>query len=244
MPKIIEFQKPNNLSQASQTLPVLFTFAKQEENGDVQCLHEWIMCRDYLGDAIYANKYKKELSVYGFVSTPERTPIPEGDFLMLLKFPAKNHLTTFLDNFPILGGVEEMNKTSPTNISFVQDLTVLLSVNSFWKRSIPLISLFSFLIKVCSYPYKDKKMCFEELNGMGKTESMLIRNSVEKFRQFLPLLSTIFPEGCSLTGFPNEENLAHYTIHGGCGFYSTFIRNSGSSFSTHFKELTTTKVAA
>lgn len=241
---IVSPENEKTLSEISQSLNVTFSFALFDEaTGVAKRLHEWCKCRDFLGDSIFANKYGTHFELYYFVTNKERVPIHPDSTQLLLKFPTADSKNTFLKNVKeILHPYEESIGLRKTVVVRFKDKAVnelLVIADKFWQQKIFTISLYSFLIKVCSYKYTVSTEWFKELTARTKTETWYIRGKQKEFDQLMLNLNDIAASSALISGWEDEETKNTGTIHNSSGFSTLFMNHQYSAnnkFTQKFKE--------
>jgi len=232
-----EYEEPN-LSQIEQSVNVGFSYAKTLDNGEVKRYHEWVKCRDFLGDVIWSNKYKRPISIYRFNGSYDRIPLEDGHFELLLKFPSALVKRYFLSNYKnILHNLEFNNEIPLTTVEDGVDKNiVLLKCPEFWRESIPAISFYTFIIKVCCYKYENPVQWMDVLRGMNRsTEGQYVRGLGLNLPKLLKNVRKYIGNPVNLTGFSGEEARSTHVIHNSCGFYSRFqMPDTNNTFSTRF----------
>jgi hypothetical protein len=213
-----------HLAEIAQTVNTKFSFAKVNEDGTVDRLHEWIKCRDFLGDVLLSDKYQKDFEVYGF----RASRVKRGDKLeFVVKFPDEKVQENFLNNYSkILHPIEEKHGLKLTDVKFFKNLkehTVLITADEWWTKAIPLISLYSYLIKVCCYAYTNPTDWMESLPS-GVEGNYISGDSRKKLiEKLLSNLRFVFSDFPTLSGWADEQNMDTRLIHNSSGFYTLFM---------------------
>lgn len=223
------------LNEIGQSLNVKFSFAKV--NGDnVERLHEWVKCRDFLGDVVYAMSAKVVTDIYNFVVNPAVFTTDQETTTMLMLFPTKVARDAFLANYEhIVHAVEKKNKIALTKVTLTnEDLVVCVQGHKFWQRAVWLISLYSYLLKCSCYPYKNVVEWRKEVVEKGVTESgymMTVQKNWEVFEDKLKKIlgRTKHPVGVDTTKIS--------TIHNHNGFVSVLGRPQINKTNTFSKAL-------
>jgi hypothetical protein len=73
MRKVEWYSKPRSLSEEYQQTGMQFAFVSAPKDGYKAC-HEWVLCRDFLQDAVKAQLTGKNFNVYGFCFKPGTNP--------------------------------------------------------------------------------------------------------------------------------------------------------------------------
>jgi hypothetical protein len=218
---IEQLNKDNTLSQISQKMNTTFSFAHYfpaEEK--VVRLHEFIRCRDYLGDVLHACKYGKTHKIYGFESSPTRTPIDTTQTILLMKHQDEDSFVNFQKNIAevVRKFEDQEGLAATTTINFTEEGThyslVLGDVR--WQESIPMISLYTLLLRCACYFYKDVNNWFDELKEIGGNDTNYMNSiSAKLFKFRTKLLSKLTGQG--LSGWPDEAEQLISRTHNSSG---------------------------
>lgn len=122
-------------------------------------IHQFVWCKDFMQDVVYATVTKKQVSIYGFSYNPEEAPPLDTEKTRLL-------LNSFRDtNFgsKVFGGlkdfltqIERQLKMVPTRFEIAENphpryrkSGIYLAIGSKrWMQSPPMISLYTMLLRV------------------------------------------------------------------------------------------------
>ena len=222
--KLTPFNKEgqNQLTEIFQSFELKMAFARVAGDS-VDRIHPWVKCRDFLGDVIWATDTNKSKSIYGLTYDPANDlPIEKDSLTLLLKFPDTKMLDIFLKNQSILDTLEKNNKQPSSIFYATNDKEILLvKASPFWQQNIPMLSFYTFILKVMCVPYKEpaawqtelcthNKSCPEAyyIEKMGKNLDILYQNCY-----------TIFKDDHHIHGYPPETRID--TVHNYSGFVST-----------------------
>lgn len=224
MYKLTPFNKEgqNKLMEIFQSLELKMSFARVAGDS-VDRIHHWVKCRDFLGDILWATDTNKKKSIYGLTYDPaEDLPIEKDSLTLLLKFPNTQMLESFLKNQSILDTLEKNNE-QPSSIFYATDDKEILLVKAspFWQQNIPVLSFYTFILKVMCIPYKDPSNWMVELLSINN--SCPEANYIRKMGKNLDILwkhcYNIFKDDFNIHGFDTTKNIT--TIHNYSGFIST-----------------------
>jgi hypothetical protein len=153
MYKIIPY-KPNktgHLAENYQAKEVRMSFCT-EQNGELTQCHEFVKCRDFLGDVItYEYEGRNEL-IYGFTFNGNNPRIDKSRLSLLLQFKSEGAAKLFQKNMWLLEDYEKANHCHPTAIRGTDDPKVYwLTADKFWQKNIPVLSFFTYLLKCMVY---------------------------------------------------------------------------------------------
>ena len=232
--KIIPYKKGAKLAELLQDVKVKMSFASVSEDGEsVKQLHEWVQCRDFLGDVVLANNSDETFSVYNFVTSKEKTPINKENTTLLIKFPSIALKNIFLENYKdILHVYEYGNGTALTEVIKTNRPTVLLvKADAFWQSRMFLISFYTYLIKVCSYKYIYAGNWKGEIRGKGTNEANYYNRTERFWDKIFFQLKEIASVSSSPSGWNKLESMSPHAVHDQSGFVSL------ASFSMMYKGL-------
>lgn len=216
-----QLNKDNALSQISQKMNTTFSFAHwfpDEER--VVRLHEFVRCRDYLGDVLHACKYGKSHKIYGFESSPTRTPIDTTQTILLMCHQDVDSFNSFQKNVgEIVRKFEEQEGLCATaTINFTEggvNYSLVLG-DARWQESIPMISLYTLLLRCSCYTYKDLNNWFEELQLIGGNDTNYMKSIKDKlFKWRTAIVSKLTGHG--LSGWPDEAEQLISRTHNSSG---------------------------
>lgn len=232
--------KENSLSEIGQTINTLFSFATINKDNTVDRLHEWVKCRDFLGDVLFSNKYKVPFNIYHF----QADRVKRGENLeFVVKFPTDKIKENFISNYEkIIHPIEVHNGLELTSVKWFMNLkenTALITADKWWTSAIPLISLYTFLIKVCCYTYTDPTKWMTDITAGVEKGYIGTTERVKRLETLLANLKFVFSEFPNLSGWKEEANLDKYTIHNSSGFFTLFMNGleSENMYTKKFAEL-------
>lgn len=127
----------------------LIRFAYTNENGEA--LHQFVKCRDYLGDVLWGEKWNHSITKYGFTWNPIGFDQTRTRFLLEMD---KEHLDLLKSN---LEELKKFLKDDTIDIiilpeelpySHIEKKYVFIEASSYWMAGIPHISFYTFMIKL------------------------------------------------------------------------------------------------
>lgn len=241
MLKLLPYTKPTkDLGEIMQALELKMSFAQLKPK-TVARIHDWIKCRDFLGDVIYATETGKPFGIYGFKYDPATDiPIDKNNFNLLLKFPNKKMLDAFMGNMIIINDLCKKNKKKLPVVYNTQDeLIIVLKSSKYWQLNIPLLSFYTFILKIMCVEYKDPMNWQEELPNLApkSTERGYIKTTKPILDMLINKCYAIFKR-CSITGVVGT---ADYEIHNYSGFISLCDTSSWMPNNTHREVLSVYK---
>jgi hypothetical protein len=222
MYKLLEPISNKVLAEANQNLIIKFSFATlDEENKTVQRLHEWCMCRDFLGDVIFANATKKTTNIYSFEVNPDIVKIDPTRTILVIKFDELKSKQAFKANYlHIVHEVEKKNQLSLTALlPTTNPQEIIVVADKFWQQAVGLISLYSFLLKAACFPYKNVVRWRDEIVARGVVESHYMSKVYKAWEPLIDKLHKIFYKK-SVTGIKAECPQYITTVHNNAGFVS------------------------
>lgn len=162
MKTLIKYNIPTRYSEIFQTISLLFSFVKKE--GDVYTqLFQPVKCRDFLGDLIYSKKSGLPICIYGFNYSYKTHPYDEDMLRMSLTFPSSKEIKNFKNNFAFLNNKETRRAEEGWGLYMSQyhevdkePLTLIIEADPLWQSNTWKLSLFSYYLKLMSYPDVNK----------------------------------------------------------------------------------------
>jgi len=141
---IINTVAKRNLSESHQDVNIKFAFARvDKENQNRIIAHQWVLCRDFMTDAILASRTKKTYTVFGF-QAPDTIKLDLRNTRYLMKFPNQIILDRFQSN--VLIGLPVFNKyfnqVPKTKLKLINQSKLIVEVvaSKQWQRMPQLIS--------------------------------------------------------------------------------------------------------
>jgi len=226
-------QRGSHYTQSVQPKLVLFSWAKAVDEDTVEQLFKMVMCRDYLGDVLWVEEHERELNIYGFHWTPTDPKLDKDKTRLLIQPQREEDCDFIIQNLDILHNIEKKNKWSLTRLVTSKDRFILVEGDINWSSSIPLVSLYSYLIKVCAFEYKDTSDWLKELQEMkfeksinGVPLEVAYARSWTGLDKVLDNLHIFCDDRLTVTGRPREDpTIENYTIHSSSGIGSLLTRS-------------------
>lgn len=239
MYKLVKKSPDAYLSEIGQSLNVKFSFATIDKTkNEVLRLHDWVKCRDFLGDVLYANAAKKTTSIYGFIVNPELVKIAAKNTIMVVQFPDTISKQAFLANYEaILHPIEKANKLKKlTVVDDTDDKNVIVVVSDkFWQQAIWLISLYSYLLKSSCYKYKNVVQWRDEVVAKGVTETSYMKKVYPYWEKVIDQLHAVWFKDKEPTGL-KVENKDISNVHNNCGFVAVIGNHAFSDKNNRYAE--------
>ena len=212
-------------SEAYQSNNIKFAFVSKEPGRQrFKELHSAVKCRDFLGDVLFSEAEKQDINIYDFKWGKNRSPIDRDSLRLSIHFPSKDSFANFQANINILTNVEKCGSTKPSTIKTVagDPLCLVVESDKIWLSSVFLISLFTFILKIMGYSFKNPDDWISEFPKMGKNDSSYYRG---KEKELLSVLNNIklFANPKVVTGWIGQEK-NNYDVHNSSGF-STILKN-------------------
>jgi len=220
MYKLLKPASNKELAEAHQSLIIKFSFATiDEDKKEVQRLHEWCMCRDFLGDVVYANVKQIITNIYNFRVDPAICKIDTTKTILVMKFDTQKSRDAFEANYKhIVHEVEAKNKLKSTKVFLTTDkLEIVVVADKFWQQSVWLISLYSYLLKASCFPYKNVVQWRDETIARGVTESLYAKKTYDVWEPLIDKLRKIFYKK-DVTGIKATTEPNIHTVHNNTGF--------------------------
>lgn len=200
------------LNENPQDISIKFSFCTLDDSS-VTRLHEFVKCRDFLGDVVMANKAGISSTIYGFRVTPEELKVNPDKTQLILKFPKVNY-KKFLSNYTKLHEIEEKNGFELTKVIAVDDEHIVVIGDKWWQQSIFGISLYTYLLKVFSIP--SKKDIWESLGKRAIVEASYYKNTKHILFDVFNILHKLDlsdPTGNNYTEIRQIHNYSGFVSH-------------------------------
>jgi hypothetical protein len=166
----------NKPSEIFQSLDIKFAFVSKIDGNKYKQLHLAIKCRDFLGDCIWSGITGQEVLIYGFKFNASETKIDTDKLRLSLKFPNKDSMDNFRNNFDLLKQKDLLAGTSNSQwVLTDQPNTIIVEADSLWQSNVWKISLYSYYLKFISF--KDKSYLERPEDGYAEilTEKIEIK---------------------------------------------------------------------
>jgi hypothetical protein len=145
----------NHLNEIYQSVAMRFAFCDiivEDENIVIEQLHDYVKCRDFLIDAMWATATGKKSQIYGFTFDGAVKKVNMKKVQMLISYPVDNSEAQLSNNLKVLHFFEKRFKWLPSKIAKVNDSTYLLVGSPSWMYSPALISLYTLLWRLAGSP--------------------------------------------------------------------------------------------
>lgn len=226
------------LAENWQYQKLQFSYLQQDEDNNYTNITPWCKCRDFLNDSLYCFiKNKPTFEIYNYKHTEF-----DKDYKVLLgiKSEKQEELTNILYNFYYIAELENFYNLTNTSEVF-QDTEenntkkiLIIKPSSFWLKDTIKFSLFTYLLRLCSYnltKYKTKTI-FDTVSKESKNASNdygLIQSSLEEvYNYFILNLNTItksitYKQNINDLNDLYEYECDYYTFHDRLGFVAFLI---------------------
>ncbi len=185
MPLITLEKRPVRcMSEIFQAIDIKFAFV----NSKLKEVSAAAKCRDFLGDCIVSKLKKSQVSIFGFFYNYETTPYDNCRFSLM--FPNEHTKETFIKNLPWLHEKETQAGVTLSKLYRTQYKdTLLIEGDDAWISNVWKVSLYTFYIKVCSYPSVEQLQEPENeyINSLTKKKECVILKTIKKqLKEHLP----------------------------------------------------------
>lgn len=212
-----------------------FSFCNKEGNVLKQMFH-WVICRDFLSDALVAEEWKIKVNKYDFRYDPAKQQIDRDKTRLLLKFYNLEDVEYLLHNLFRLNNIERSNGLLRTTIKKVEEDTYLVEGSKMWLNSTFSLHLYTFLLKVMSYKYLDDWNWFEELKEEETNEGKYARQFIPEFLDVVGgHLKSLFKKSSTTHGYTKEYQNVTF-IHDNGGALTLFRKEAENFVSTTTNE--------
>lgn len=166
----------SRLNEIYQTKDVKFVFLRKTGKDTYDECHVPAKCRDYLHDIVNTNLTGFPTGIYGMSYTKEGNPEVDLDVTRYgLKFPDEKSAASFQENVPpIIHVIEKNAGLKLTTVSQVDKQYFVVEGDPFWVHSTLAVSLYTLLLRICAYEYKDPSNFREELKPVGGNDAQYV----------------------------------------------------------------------
>lgn len=223
MKPVAKYEKVGGLCEIGQQNLTQFCLARYDvQKNCVLQVHQFVNCRDFMGDVFVGLEDNRDIGIYGFSFT-KNNPKPDMETCgLLVKFPDAGALTNFQDNFQILKNIEDTlgwQTTFGEVVEFPGEKRVMYVIgDTMWQANAPTFALYSYLLKCLTYPIKDKGKWMEEIKAQSTNEGRYM--DVEYMKWLLVNLNEVGTHYKNFSGFSNQKEVQIGTLHNWTGFVS------------------------
>lgn len=231
--QIVAPKEVNALAEIGQQIDGKFSFVIDKEDKLYQ-VHEFVKCRDFLGDIVWFNRYGRPTAIYGFKSNVDRKIDP--DKTSLLFKGASTTLENVIKNVAtVIHPIEEANGMTLTKVTpiLAEPDKVLIEGDKLWQKTLWGISLYTFLIKVCAYALNDTDTWFNQIKATQTNEAHYLKYTEKFLEGVLRNLTTLLNSSDLIVGEEKEDQMHISSIHNSCGFVS-ILAQAGWTKKTNF----------
>lgn len=223
---LIKKYKNAAYSEIGQNKRILFSFAKKEGN-TIEVLFKPVQCRDYFSDILYVFATGKPVDVCGFkMDKKESEKINKDITTLYLSFTDPVSPDLFEKNLSVLHSIEKENHLRRTEVTTLSKHEKLIEGSSFWLKSTPLLSLYTFLLKCIAYDLPKSEDWLNFIRAQPSNEAGYAK-CIPDLSKYLKNLRYIF-EKTELLPYKGHENVNE--LHGMGGFVSVFTYDKISSY--------------
>jgi len=229
----VEKKSNRDIGIEDQNLEVEFAHAKIV-NGRWTNQSYFSVCRDFMGDCIYATEINKPVEIYGFYYNPKENPLYKTKTAVAMKFPDRDVMETFEKNmythFP-MDGIYNYKLTKD-----VKQNIIVVVLDKLWNKTTFGISYLTFVLKCMCYELTDQAFWLEQIENMtynrkdhwsGEVETLPIKEAgyVKKIKKDLEKLPAVISR--VLLEMQNSHGLKGvadtHRVHNNTGFYSSLL---------------------
>lgn len=145
------------LNENDQSLIIKFSLLVSTETGYRQITLP-AKCRDYLLDIGWSKMYSQPVNIYGMKYDYSKDPFDEDHLQLSLTFPSKTVMANFLKHLDYIHEKEKVTGVNEFTIVFTtdQDKTLIVVADKKWQSTPWKLSLYTYYLKVMSYPSPDE----------------------------------------------------------------------------------------
>ena len=175
------FKSTGGLSEIYQQNKIQFSFLSSPKDGYKQC-HPWVLCRDFLHDAVKAEINKNTQKIYGFIfASGSNPPVDLEKMRMLIRHQNVKKAIDYQDRvdraLELIHRFEKIGDLGKSKVMWIEKADTNTPVWLFtgekeWVRSPFMVSLYSYLIRLGTYD----KLVYDE----KKPTSAILKDTVDK----------------------------------------------------------------
>src|SRR5437868_107874 len=115
---IKQLKEDETLNEIQQQIPIRLAFATVCGD-EVTRIHEFVKCRDFLGDVVWATANQKSMDIYGFTIDPSKQIIDKEVTTLLLEINKEDVYKRFQKQLSIITDIEQKNGLPLTECTVV-----------------------------------------------------------------------------------------------------------------------------
>lgn len=147
MKKVIASTR-GSYAEIFQNKNVKFSCAIEQKDGTIKELHTPFVCRDFLAEVLYGEKFNKRAAIYGFCFDGTKEKWEERPHLLV----RYTDISLFEKHLNLLHYYEEIMGLEPSELHKTdKKYCVLFIGDPAWKRSCWMISFYTLLIRMMAY---------------------------------------------------------------------------------------------
>lgn len=187
-----------------------------------------IVCRDFLGDVLFAEENKTKISIYHFKYDPEFQKIDRNYLHLLL---SDNFRKEMEGNLPLLHQMEARNGLKKTELIPLEK-HLLVKADPFWLKAVWLMSAYTLCLKLMTFPDMTK------VKETRTREGDYLRSMGEKFYKLMSYLREVAAASNTVVGkqvYDDDEGVVE--VHENCGVVAVVTGRSRCAYAKKFAEL-------
>lgn len=240
----IQWYPDKSMSEIYQQVQMQFAFLSSPEDGNKQC-HPFVMCRDFLHDAVKAHLNKNKWQIHGFIyEFGQFPPICMDNMLMLIRIKLNGNEKikakateefeqSIKRGLKLLHHYEKIAKLSLSVIEKVEDKgknpVVIFTGDPIWMSNTFLISMYTYLIRMGAkeMTFKSNKALMDEYQRVlkefqkaGKSDNDItyLRDAWNKLDIVVKYRKDLF--GDDVHEMFYDSKIPPNTFHNNCGIQS------------------------
>jgi len=250
MPKVEWFSKEGGLSEIYQSTQIQFAFLTAPKDGSKQC-HPFVLCRDFLHDAVRCMIQKNSCGIYGFSYTYGKNPpidMKRMRMLVTKKGMPEKDAETFKERMKHglklinhYEGIAGWTKSKLVRIKDDKRPNVWLFDGPIgWMKSPFLVSMYTFLIRLGDKyetiaDFKTTEELTSKLDSVGKLPSKngdnditYIKQCFNKMHLIMKNVDKLFLADGSAKVDPifSDAKVSLNSFHNNCGIWNLCRSNS------------------
>jgi hypothetical protein len=240
MLKVEWYKGTSNLSEIYQSTKIKFAFLSTPKEGNKQC-HPFVLCRDFLHDAVRCMIQKNKCQIYGFCYEYGKNPPIDTKYMRMLVTRQELEETfseKMKQSLKIINHYESIAGWKKSKLIRVDDKTKpntwLFLGPKEWLKSPFLVSMYTFLIRlgdkhgaISNFKTTEELIkCFSTIGksqeAYGDNDVVYIRECFNKMHHIVKEANSLFLKDGSVKEDPiySDTKVSLNSFHNNCGIYN------------------------
>ena len=238
---LINFANKKYYSEITQSSSTTFAFVNEVAPEEFTELFDPVKCRDFLGDVVFADKYKCKAGIFGFEFDGTSQKLDKDATKLSVHFKDMEEMNRFLNNLAILLDVEDNNQLERTQVylPLYKDVLIIKG-DPFWQSAQWTISLYTHLLRCLGSPDIDK-LFIKTYNypEYSRESEYMQRIGLDNWTKLISNLRKIKEAADDPSGYGDTTTNSMNKLHNCCGIATLFGKNvvQGNKYREAFDKL-------